>query len=148
MLRPWFDVLDRSPCMERDEMDSIDAVQKALGETGYICGRDLATVVFLSLKLGRPLFLEGEAGVGKTEIAKALSLSTRQMERLFVNETKQSMQRSYRNIRLGYGLWLLENSSRSVTDIAQECGFADTAHFSRAFKVLFDRRPSETRQLG
>lgn len=73
MLRPWFDVLDRSPCMERDEMDSIDAVQKALGETGYICGRDLATVVFLSLKLGRPLFLEGEAGVGKTEIAKALS---------------------------------------------------------------------------
>ncbi|MGH1578366.1 AAA family ATPase [Planktotalea sp.] len=54
-------------------MNSIDAVQEALGETGYVCGRDLATVVFLSLKLGRPLFLEGEAGVGKTEIAKAIS---------------------------------------------------------------------------
>ena len=54
-------------------MDSIDGVQKALGETGYVCGRDLATVVFLSLRLGRPLFLEGEAGVGKTEIAKALA---------------------------------------------------------------------------
>ena len=52
---------------------SIDAVQKMLGEQGYICGRALATVVFLSLKLGRPLFLEGEAGVGKTEIAKALA---------------------------------------------------------------------------
>ncbi|QBF31405.1 MoxR family ATPase [Thalassococcus sp. S3] len=52
---------------------SIDAVQSMLGETGYVCGRALATVVFLSLKLGRPLFLEGEAGVGKTEIAKALS---------------------------------------------------------------------------
>ena len=52
---------------------SIDATQKMLGETGYVCGRDLATVVFLALKLGRPLFLEGEAGVGKTEIAKALS---------------------------------------------------------------------------
>ncbi len=53
--------------------DSIDAVQSMLGEQGYVCGRALATVVFLSLKLGRPLFLEGEAGVGKTEIAKALA---------------------------------------------------------------------------
>lgn len=52
---------------------SIEATQTALGEVGYICGRELATVVFLSLKLGRPLFLEGEAGVGKTEIAKALA---------------------------------------------------------------------------
>ncbi|MGF1502838.1 MAG: AAA family ATPase [Paracoccaceae bacterium] len=52
---------------------SIDATQALLGETGYVCGRGLATVVFLALKLGRPLFLEGEAGVGKTEIAKALS---------------------------------------------------------------------------
>lgn len=55
------------------EMKSIDAVQKMLGDQGYICGRDLGTVVFLSLRLGRPLFLEGEAGVGKTEIAKALA---------------------------------------------------------------------------
>ncbi|MEM6308725.1 MAG: MoxR family ATPase [Pseudomonadota bacterium] len=52
---------------------SIDAVQSELGATGYVCGRDLATVVFLALRLGRPLFLEGEAGVGKTEIAKALA---------------------------------------------------------------------------
>ncbi|NOD75244.1 MULTISPECIES: MoxR family ATPase [unclassified Ruegeria] len=53
--------------------NSIDAVQQMLGAQGYVCGRALATVVFLSLKLGRPLFLEGEAGVGKTEIAKALA---------------------------------------------------------------------------
>ncbi|MCE8513721.1 MoxR family ATPase [Ruegeria pomeroyi] len=52
---------------------SIDAVQQMLGEQGYVCGRALATVVFLSLRLGRPLFLEGEAGVGKTEIAKAIA---------------------------------------------------------------------------
>ncbi len=52
---------------------SIDAVQQVLGAQGYVCGRALATVVFLALKLGRPLFLEGEAGVGKTEIAKALA---------------------------------------------------------------------------
>ena len=54
-------------------MQSIDDVQAALGEQNYVCGRALATVVFLSLKLGRPLFLEGEAGVGKTEIAKAIA---------------------------------------------------------------------------
>ncbi|WP_300072767.1 MoxR family ATPase [uncultured Ruegeria sp.] len=52
---------------------SINAVQQVLGDQGYVCGRALATVVFLALKLGRPLFLEGEAGVGKTEIAKALA---------------------------------------------------------------------------
>ncbi|GAA6162721.1 MoxR family ATPase [Pelagimonas sp. KU-00592-HH] len=55
------------------DFNSIDAVQAALGEEGYVCGRSLATVVFLSLRLGRPLFLEGEAGVGKTEIAKAIA---------------------------------------------------------------------------
>ena len=54
---------------------SIDATQDLLNQTGYVCGRALATVCFLSLKLGRPLFLEGEAGVGKTEIAKALAQS-------------------------------------------------------------------------
>ncbi len=52
---------------------SIDATRALLGTQGYVCGRALATVVFLALKLGRPLFLEGEAGVGKTEIAKALA---------------------------------------------------------------------------
>ena len=52
---------------------SIDAVQQMLGAQNYVCGRALATVTFLALKLGRPLFLEGEAGVGKTEIAKAIA---------------------------------------------------------------------------
>jgi MoxR-like ATPase len=44
-----------------------------LGSHGYLAERALATVTFLSLRMGRPLFLEGEAGVGKTEIAKVLS---------------------------------------------------------------------------
>ncbi|MEO3417317.1 MoxR family ATPase [Roseovarius sp. CAU 1744] len=52
---------------------SIDAVQELLDGEGYVCSRPLGTVVFLALSLGRPLFLEGEAGVGKTEIAKALA---------------------------------------------------------------------------
>jgi MoxR-like ATPase len=57
----------------RDIPDTIDAVADLLAGQGYVCGRSLATVAFLALRLGRPLFLEGEAGVGKTEIAKALA---------------------------------------------------------------------------
>ena len=53
--------------------DSIESVQELLRGQGYVAGRDLAVPVFLALKLQRPLFLEGEAGVGKTEIARALS---------------------------------------------------------------------------
>lgn len=52
---------------------SIGAVQDMLAGQDYICGRALGTVTFLALTLGRPLFLEGEAGTGKTEIAKALA---------------------------------------------------------------------------
>ncbi|WP_298290459.1 MoxR family ATPase [uncultured Litoreibacter sp.] len=52
---------------------SIDDTIKLLEGQDYVCGRALGTVVFLSLKLGRPLFLEGEAGTGKTEIAKAIA---------------------------------------------------------------------------
>ena len=52
---------------------SIDETLTLLKGAGYVADRALATVLFLALKLGRPLFLEGEAGVGKTEIAKVLS---------------------------------------------------------------------------
>lgn len=53
--------------------ETIDDVERLLSGQDYVCDRALATVVFLSLRLGRPLFLEGEAGVGKTEIAKAIA---------------------------------------------------------------------------
>jgi MoxR-like ATPase len=53
--------------------DSIEATLDILAEGKYVADRSLATALFLALKLGRPLFLEGEAGVGKTEIAKVLS---------------------------------------------------------------------------
>jgi len=52
---------------------SVDAVEALLGQGGYVAERSLSTALFLALKLQRPLFLEGEAGVGKTEIAKVLS---------------------------------------------------------------------------
>jgi MoxR-like ATPase len=53
--------------------DSIEATLDMLAKAEYIADRSLATVLYLALRMGRPLFLEGEAGVGKTEIAKVLS---------------------------------------------------------------------------
>src|SRR5689334_24710011 len=52
---------------------SIGATVELLAGAQYLADRSLATVLFLALKMGRPIFLEGEAGVGKTEIAKVLA---------------------------------------------------------------------------
>ncbi|HUG63547.1 MAG TPA: MoxR family ATPase [Methylomirabilota bacterium] len=56
-----------------DLPQSIDETVDLLTRGGYVADRSLATVVFLALRMGRPLFLEGEAGVGKTEVAKVLA---------------------------------------------------------------------------
>jgi len=55
---------------------SVESVDEALGRLGYLADRGLATSVFLALTLQRPLLLEGEAGVGKTELAKVLARLT------------------------------------------------------------------------
>ena len=52
---------------------SVDAVIELLAAENYVCDRQLATALFLALKLQRPLFLEGAPGVGKTELAKTLA---------------------------------------------------------------------------
>ncbi|MBM2847942.1 MAG: ATPase [Anaerolineales bacterium] len=54
-------------------LNSIDELQSALREQLYIADRGLATAIYLALRLNRPLFLEGEAGVGKTEVAKVIA---------------------------------------------------------------------------
>jgi MoxR-like ATPase len=59
--------------MMKNNPSSIDATLDLLAAGNYVGERSLATVLFLALKMQRPLFLEGEAGVGKTEIAKVLS---------------------------------------------------------------------------
>lgn len=55
--------------------NSIDATLQLLREHNYVCDRSLATLTFLSLELDRPIFLEGEAGVGKTELARTLAIA-------------------------------------------------------------------------
>ncbi len=59
--------------MPSASFNSIDDLQAALRQHQYVADRGLATSIFLALKLQRPLFLEGEAGVGKTEVAKVMA---------------------------------------------------------------------------
>lgn len=59
--------------MRLDVPDSVDAALELLSAGDYVAERNLGTALFLSLTLGRPLFLEGEAGVGKTEVGKVLA---------------------------------------------------------------------------
>jgi MoxR-like ATPase len=62
-----------SPAAPRALPDSVDATLALLRRGDYVADRSLATALFLALTLGRPLFLEGEAGVGKTEVARVLA---------------------------------------------------------------------------
>src|SRR5829696_4246828 len=61
------------PADTPDAFLSIESLQAALAGERYFADRAIATTVFLAQRLGKPLFLEGEAGVGKTEIAKVLA---------------------------------------------------------------------------
>ncbi len=71
--RPSAPAPDRTAGRPAGPFDSIDALQAALRGRRYFAGRGLATSIHLALKLSRPLFLEGEAGTGKTEVAKVLA---------------------------------------------------------------------------
>jgi len=75
---------------------NIDSTAALLNGADYIADRELATTVFLALKLQRPLFLEGDAGVGKTEVAKALATSLgRELIRLQCYEGLDVAQAAY-----------------------------------------------------
>lgn len=75
---------------------TIDAMIAVLAAQDYLCARDLATVAHLALTLQKPLFLEGEAGTGKTEIAKALASGlNRELIRLQCYEGLDSAQALY-----------------------------------------------------
>ncbi|WP_423823293.1 GlxA family transcriptional regulator [Salinisphaera sp. SPP-AMP-43] len=77
-----------------------------------------------------------------TALATMLDVSKRQLERGFMRELGMSPSMFSRDLRLRYGLWLLRNTRRSVTEISAECGFSDNAHFTRQFKRQFECSPS------
>lgn len=78
-------------------------------------------------------------------IAEELGLSMRQLERLCRAHTGESPASIYRHLRMRYARWLVENTDRSMTQIAADAGFADCAHFSRQFKDAFGSSPSRRR---
>ena len=84
--------------------------------------------------------------IGVAAVAEELGLSVRQLERLCLEHVGMGPASLYRRLRMRYANWLIENTDRSVTDIAIEAGFADCAHFSRRFKDMYGLSPSSRRQ--
>jgi transcriptional regulator GlxA family with amidase domain len=87
---------------------------------------------------GEPITLE--------DVARTTNTSIRQLERLFKIHLGKSPFYYFREIRINYAHWLLKNSDRSITDIAYECGFSDSSHFSRYFKKQFGAPPIAIRK--
>ena len=94
-------------------------------------------MLLISQNLSEPLATE--------EIAMRLHISRRQLERGFREQLGMSPQVFSCQLRLRYGFWLLVHSTRAITEIALECGFADAAHFSRQFRKEFGLSPSAVR---
>jgi len=84
-----------------------------------------------------------EAPLNITVIAKMAGTSVRQLERNFLTETGMSPKEFYRTMRLRYARWLLLNTTKRITVIAYECGFADSAHFIRGFKEIYGVTPGK-----
>ncbi|AVR21438.1 GlxA family transcriptional regulator [Burkholderia multivorans] len=107
---------------------------------GYLSVDD-ATVRHAALLMEENL----EAPLNIAVIAKMVGTSVRQLERAFMAEMKVSPNEFYRRMRLRYARWMLLNTSRKVTDIAYDCGFADSAHFIRVFREAYGVTPGKLR---
>ncbi|WP_407674321.1 GlxA family transcriptional regulator [Paraburkholderia saeva] len=86
-----------------------------------------------------------EAPLNIVVIAKMIGTSVRNLERAFMSEMNTSPNEFYRRMRLRYARWMLVNTSRRITDIAYECGFADSAHFIRVFREAYGVTPGKLR---
>ncbi len=83
--------------------------------------------------------------IAVSQVAAQVGLSTRQFERLCAATVGLTPGGLYRQLRLRYADWLVENTGRSITDIALDAGFADASHFTRQFKARFGLSPSQRR---
>ena len=124
---------------------SVDEVQSALEKQGYICDRRIATVVYLALRLEKPVLVEGPAGVGKTELAKVVAKATgRKLIRLQcyegLDEAKALYEWEYSK-QLLYTQILKEkfteamSGASSLREAAERVGKEDSVFFSYNFIV-------------
>lgn len=114
---------------------SIDETLSLLTAGSYVADRSLATVLFLSLKMGRPLFLEGEAGVGKTEIAKVLS---QQLDRRLIRlQCYEGLDISSAVYEWNYAAQMVEIRMREAAGSTEKSAMEDGV-FSERFLI---RRP-------
>lgn len=95
------------------------------------------TVIAMRQALSEPVSID--------KLARSLSISRRQLDRVFKEKTGKSPQELWRHMRLEHARWRLVNTSRSVTEIAHECGFSDCAHFVRWFKRMYGNNPGDYR---
>jgi MoxR-like ATPase len=125
--------------------ESIDSVQSRLRECGYVCGKNISTVVFLAERLEKPVLVEGPAGVGKTELAKVVAAATgRDLIRLQcyegLDEAKALYEWEYSK-QLLYTQILKEKFSeamagtRTLREAADRIGSEDNIFFSERFIV-------------
>ena len=109
----------------------VDGLEALLQEHGYLADRGLATATYISLKLGRPLLLEGEVGVGKTELAKTVaSMTSRRLIRLQCYEGIDTSQALY---EWDYARQMLHIRALSAHDVTDEDSI--DALFGEAFLV-------------
>jgi MoxR-like ATPase len=125
--------------------DSVQSVQKLLGEQDYICNKNIATVVFLATKLEKPVLVEGPAGVGKTELAKVVAAALgHKLIRLQcyegLDEAKALYEWEYSK-QLLYTQILKERftevmaDARTLREAADRVGKEDSVFFSERFIV-------------
>jgi len=117
--------------------DSVEATQALLAEGGYVADRQLSTTVHLALRMGRPLFLEGEPGTGKTEIAKVLAARLpRRLVRLQCYDGMDLASAAYE--------W---NHARQLMAIRLAEASGEAADRSALERGIYDRRFLQSRPL-
>jgi MoxR-like ATPase len=126
-------------------MDTVESVQQDLEKQGYICDRKIATVVFLAQQLGKPVLVEGPAGVGKTELAKVVASATKRPlirlqcyegldEAKALYEWEYSKQLLYTQILKDKLAEVIEGTA-SLKEAAERVGQQDSVFFSDQFIV-------------